>query len=145
MKLKTVRTDIRPKGTVKCGNKRCQVCDYLCPGDTFTSKTTGRNFSINYKLNCNSNNVVFFMCCKVCSFQYVGSTLTKFRLRFNNQKSRLRAHVKLSDCNEERDDLLYKQFEEGQWAYRLRHLKPHGLNESDFSFNQNRATRVKGS
>ena len=169
-KLKMMRTGDRPKGTVKCGNERCQVCDYLCPGDTFTSKNTGRNFSINYELNCNSNNVVYLMCCKVCGIQYVGSTSTKFRLRFNNHKSRLRAHVKLSDSNKERDDLIYKHFnspghnglvdvsiklidkvveetklqdKEGQWAYRLKTLHPHGLNESDFFFSQNRGTRVR--
>ena len=70
-KLKTEHTGKRPKGTVKCGQESCQVCNYLCPGDTFTSKTTGHNFSINYDLNCNSNNVVYLMCCKVCGIQNV--------------------------------------------------------------------------
>ena len=44
---------------------------------------------INYQLDCNSNNVVYLLTCKVCGLQYVGSTSTKFRLRFNNhmQKS----------------------------------------------------------
>ena len=100
------------------------------------------------------------MCCKVCSIQYVGSTSTKFRLRFNNHKSRLRDHVKHSDSNKERDDLFHKYFnspghnglvdvsiklidkvveetklqdKEGQWAYRLKSLHPHGLDECTFS------------
>ena len=36
------------------------------------------------------------------------------------------------------DDLLAK---EGQWVYRLRSLKPDGLNESDFFFGHNRGER----
>ena len=92
------------------------------------------------------------------------------KTRFNNHKSRLRAHVNLSDSNKERDDLIYKHFnspghnglvdvsirlidrvaeetklqdKEGQWAYRLKTLQPHGRNESDFFFSQNRGTRVR--
>ena len=40
---------------------------------------------ITLTLNCNSGNVVYLNTCKKCSLQYVGSTITKFRLRFNNQ------------------------------------------------------------
>ena len=37
-------------------------------------------------LDCNSKNVVYLITCKTCSKQYVGSTVTKFRTRFNNYK-----------------------------------------------------------
>ena len=39
-----------------------------------------------------------------------------------------------------KDDLLA---EEEQWSYRLRSLKPDGLSESDFFFDQNRGERSR--
>ena len=41
---------------------------------------------------------------------YVGSTTTKFRLRFNNHKSRVRAHSTMSAANKAKDDTIYKHF-----------------------------------
>ena len=46
----------------------------------------------------------------VCHAQYVGSTTTKFRLRFNNHKARFRAHSRLSFEGRNKDDLLYRHF-----------------------------------
>ena len=144
------------RGTKKCSNNRCAVCDYLIQGDSFSSKVTGTSYSINHRLDCNSRNVVYLVSCKVRGLQYVGSTTTKFRLRLNNHKSWLRAHSKMSDANKVGDDLIYRHFysqghhglqdvtiqlidrvnakedliiKEGQWGYRLRSLRPDGLNE----------------
>ena len=39
--LRTTSMEDKPKGTVKCGNRRCQVCEHLKTGDSFTSKRTG--------------------------------------------------------------------------------------------------------
>ena len=103
--------------------------------------------------------------------QYVGSTTTKFRLRFNNHKVRFRAHSGLSFEGRNKDDLLYRHFfgpghhgledvsiqlidrgsgeesalrdKEGQWAYRLNCIQPQGLNISDFFYSQNRSTRSR--
>ena len=171
-KLKSSDSEDKPKGTVKCGDRRCHVCKHLKIGESFTSKITGKRYSINFKLNCNSTNVVYLLSCKVCGVQYVGSTTTRFRLRFNNHKSRIRAHARLSLDDKSRDDLIYQHFNgqthngikdldiqlidqvnderdlldrEGQWAYRLKCVKPHGLNESDFFFSQNKSSRVRKS
>ena len=38
-------------------------------------------------LNCGSSGVVYLLGCKVCGKQYVGSTFTSFRARYNNYKS----------------------------------------------------------
>ena len=168
-KLGSQHTERGCSGTKKCDNRRCQVCKFLKPGDRFSSKSTGKGYSINHQLNCNSTNVVYLISCKVCQKQYVGSTTTKFRLRFNNHKSRLRAHSGLSIANKAKDDMVYRHFfspghhgledvsvqlidrvadesslldKEGQWAYRLGTIKPQGLNESDFFFSQNRGNRV---
>ena len=50
------------------------------------------------------------MTCKKCALQCVGSTITKFRLRFNNHKSRIRKHEMLGQAEELADDLLYRHF-----------------------------------
>ena len=156
-------------GTLKCGSNRCQICTFLCVGRTFRSKTNGKEFRINYNLNCNSKNVVYLITCKVCGIQYVGSTTTTFRSRFNNHRSRINAHLKLSSENKRNDDFLYQHFhssghlglshltiqlidramgerelrkKEGQWMYRLGTLRPQGLNEDDGFYAQNRKTRA---
>ncbi|KAJ8037537.1 hypothetical protein HOLleu_18374 [Holothuria leucospilota] len=171
-KLKPANAENTPLGTVKCGDRRCLVCEFLKTGDSFTSKGTNKSYTINFELNCNSSNVVYLLTCKVCDIQYVGSTSTKFRLRFNNHKSRIKAHTRMSSDEKLRDDLIYQHFhslghngledlsvqlidrvdyekdlldKEGQWAYRLKCIKPHGLNENDFFFSQNRSTRCRKS
>ena len=37
-------------GTSKCESNRYQICNFLCVGRTFHSKTNGKEFRINYKL-----------------------------------------------------------------------------------------------
>ena len=100
----------------------------------------------------------------------MGSTTARSRLRFKNHKSRIRAHARLSVNDKSKDDLIYQHFHgpahsgindlhiqlidrvndekdlldrEGQWAYRLKSVKPHGLNENDFFFSQNKSSRVR--
>ena len=78
-------------------------------------------------------------------------------------------HVNLSSGNKEKDDALYRHFhshrhfglehmsiqlidwvkgerelrdKEGQWIYKLRNLIPHGLNDSDGFYGQNKKTRM---
>ena len=85
-----VRAKLRPlynsnrgtKGSMHCKSNRCDVCSYVVPSSSFTSHTTKRSYSKNYPLDCNSNNVMYLLTCKVCGLQYVGSTSTKFRLGF---------------------------------------------------------------
>ena len=65
------------------------VCNYLEASGTFSNKNASKEYEIRKgALNCNSTNVIYLMQCKVCSLQYVGSTKTKFRYRFNNYKSK---------------------------------------------------------
>ena len=160
------------KGTWKCNSNRClncQICNFLCLGRVFQSNKTGKEFTINYNLNCNSNTVVYLITCKKCGIQYVSSTTTAFRTRFNNHKSRVNAHVSLSSGNKEKDDARYRHFhsqghfglehmsiqlidwvkgerelrdKEGQWIYKLRTLIPHGLNDNDGFYGQNKKTRM---
>ena len=97
-------------GTLKCTSKNCQICNFLCLGDTFCSNKNGKEFKINYNLDCNCSNVIYLINCTKCKVQYVGSTTTRFRTRFNNHKSRVNAHVNLSLNQKGKDDLIYRHF-----------------------------------
>lgn len=159
-----LKTPVTVKGCGRCGDRRCRVCDFLDEGICFKSRVTGRDFVINFKLDCNSDHVVYLLSCAMCQMQYVGSTINKFRTRFNNHKSRINAHRGLSSENKLKDDVIYRHFNqadhhglsdvrirlidkcsseeylrdrEAQWAYRLRCIYPLGLNSDDFFCSRN--------
>ena len=47
-KLRATSVEDKPKaGTVKCGDRRCQVCEHLKTGDSFISKRTERNILLS--------------------------------------------------------------------------------------------------
>ena len=46
-KLKSSDSEDKPKGPVKCGDRRCHVCEHLKIGESFTSKITGKRYFIN--------------------------------------------------------------------------------------------------
>ena len=75
------------KGCSRCGKSRCQVCHVMSNSEHFHSNVDSREYRINYSFNCDSSNVVYLLECTVCGVQYVGSTCTPFRLRFNNYKA----------------------------------------------------------
>ena len=75
------------KGCFRCGKSRCQVCKFMSEGDKFVCHVTGKEYNINSRFDCDSSGVVYSLGCKVCGMQYVGSTYTSFRTRFNNFKS----------------------------------------------------------
>ena len=78
-----------------CEKRNCLVDKFLDTSGTFTNASGNRIFNIRKgSLHCNSKFVVYLLRCKVCSKQYVGSTITKFRERFNNYKSQFRKYVK---------------------------------------------------
>ena len=159
-----ITTPVNDKGCYRCGDRRCRVCDFLVESKDFKSTVTGDNFVINFNVDCNSDHVVYLLSCARCEMQYVGSTITKFRTRFNNHKSRLNAHKRLTTENKVKDDCIYRHFNqpdhqgladvrvrlidkcrnvtvlrdrEAQWAYRLRSIHPLGLNSDDFFCSRN--------
>ena len=77
-----------------CGRRNCQVCKFMTGGDTFGNKEGTRTFNLRKGiLNCNSKYVVYKLQCKTCQSQYIGSTITPFRHRFNNYKSQFRTFL----------------------------------------------------
>ena len=73
----------RIDGTLKCTSKNCSICKFLYLGNTFCSSKNGKEIKINYNLDCNCSNVIYLITCKKYKVQYVGSTTTRFRTRFN--------------------------------------------------------------
>ena len=73
----------------KCGKNRCKICDIVTVGGKFKSNAEGRSFRINHRFDCDSEGIIYLISCNSCGLQYVGSTITSFRLRFNNHKSSL--------------------------------------------------------
>ena len=76
----------RKRGSYKCGNLRCLICNNIEETDTFTSTVTGEYFKINHHLRCNDKCLIYLLTCKVCKKQYTGKTVDRFRLRWNNYK-----------------------------------------------------------
>ena len=77
------------------GRSDCQVCKLLVHSDKFSNKTETRSYNLRKgSLHCNSKNVIYLMTCQTCQKQYIGSTVTKFRERVNNYKSKFRLYYK---------------------------------------------------
>ena len=83
-------------GLEPCGKGTYQVCDHILTTNTFTTKACGEVFKIESRpLNCDSEKVLYFLRCKIWDdTPYIGKAKTKFRLRFNNYKSKHRSFRK---------------------------------------------------
>ena len=74
-------------------NRSCVVCDSVKDTAKFKKAESEETFDIlKGPVDCNANNVICLFECKKCQFKfpYVGSAVTRFRLRFNNYKSTYR-------------------------------------------------------
>ena len=139
------------RGCFKCGNVRCQVCSFMSEGSSFKCNASGRKYYINSNFTCDSSAVVYLLGCKVFGKQYVGSTSTSFRAKFNNYKSASRKfsggvlvrqaelfrqfteaghHGLLEDVSFQIIDRIFRasRHKEGFWQFRLQSFMPEGLN-----------------
>ena len=55
---------------------------------------SGRSFCINFLFDCDSEGMIYLISCRKCKRNYVGSTITSFRKRFNNHKSNISRYGK---------------------------------------------------
>ena len=78
---------VREKGCGKCGKSSCETCHNIRTTDCFNSYVTKANYKINHKFDCDSKCVIYLLSCRVCNLQYVGSTVVKFRFRWNNYRN----------------------------------------------------------
>ena len=82
----------------KCGKSKCEVCLNIQETDAFTS--TGENFKINRKLNCDDDCLIYLLTCKCCAKQYVGKTTDEFRFRWNKYKRNNRENARNEACTQ---------------------------------------------
>ena len=86
-----LKVEFKPGACVGCERPNCLIDDFLDTSGVFSNAKGDRIFNIRKgMLNCNSKYVVYLLRCKTCNKQYVGSTVTKFRIRFNNYKSQFK-------------------------------------------------------
>ena len=139
-----------------CCRKNCDICNILYPSNKFRSTVTGEEYKMNFHFNCNSICVVYLLTCKICAKQYTGSTITKFRSRFNQYKSNIKlygegrryfVHEKLiehfysQNHHGTHGDMIvqiinqcdpnYQEKRENVWIHKLKTLYPDGLNQSE--------------
>ena len=98
LKNNLVRAKIQPleekvKEMFCCGKTRCKVC-HVETGRTFVGCVDKRSFQINHGFDCDSCGVIYLITCEKCGKQYVGSTITSFRMRVNNHRSSLNRYGK---------------------------------------------------
>jgi len=141
-------------GCLKC-NKKCDLCKkFLIQASKFQSSATGRQYPIQQKLSCSSQNVIYLATCTKCNLQYVGSTSTEFKVRFRNHKSNMLKNKRTCELaihfnNSEHDIsqitfIIIEQIRsfvnslhldqllltrEAYWTAQLFTLHPHGLNK----------------
>ena len=136
----------------------CQVCDHIITTNTFITKACGEAFKIQSgTLNYNSEKVLYLLRYKICDdTPYVGNAKTKFRLQFNNYKSKHRSFRKgkqnvpqkrfhshfVQDCHKGIGDwevILFEKCEthkklkerETFWQHKLKTFYPFSLNEKE--------------
>ena len=155
VKAKSRGTVESVKGLFCCGKARCKVCRFVKTDSTFKSTVEGRSSHINHSFECDSSGVAYLITCK-CSKQYIRSTITPYRIRFNNRKSSLNRfgrgqrgicgehlypHFYVEDCLRLQDviveikditDVRKPTERESFWIEKLKCFIPLGLNVKEF-------------
>ena len=70
-----------------CNKSRCQTCLNVDNTDFFQSFVKKESYKINHKFDCDSRCIIYLFSCKTCRLRYVGSTVERFRFRWNNYKN----------------------------------------------------------
>ena len=154
VRAKLSNVEIRGRSE-SCEKGNCQVRDFICDTDNFSTKSCGKTFKIQSGvLKFNSKKVVYLLKCRICwEAPYVGKAKTKFRARFNNYKSAHRSYRKKRKVSQQRfhehygqhshngiDDWqftlieqceIYKQLKEKEtfWQHKFKTFYPYGLHE----------------
>ena len=77
---------LREKESLFCGKIMCETCFNIKETNTFISFVTKKVYKIQHHFHCDSRCIVYLLFCKVCSSEYIGSTVGRFCLRWNNSK-----------------------------------------------------------
>ena len=132
------------------GDECCKCCKHMQHSSSYTSKVTGKQYTIFCTVNCKSANVIYILECSVCGLQYVGDSKQPFHKRLNGHRSDLtkkpflpvsqysrRSDHSLEDFNRMKiliieQNCLWSGFQrenrERFWIKELRVLHPDGIN-----------------
>jgi len=77
----------KPATVSKCGDKRCECCNYLYLGNNYIFKNTKTQFTLKSPMSCDSSNLIYVVICPTCGEEYIGETGR------NNTKLRDRVRV----------------------------------------------------
>ena len=91
-KLKIRDSNDEENGIYKCGNINSDICNVSYLGNEFQSAVTEKRYHTNFKFDCNNINLIYLLTCKRCRKQYIGFTVTKFHMRFNQYKSNIKLY-----------------------------------------------------
>ena len=132
------------------GGRGCKVCEQkqLDESPVFTAHLQRKDFSISEDYSCKSQNVIYLISCRCCSFQYVGRTTGPLRTRCCGHRRSLRTKkgpvhlIKHFTKVHKSSDMIIKPIEtvignsleeknqrEDYWIKEIGTLYPYGLNE----------------
>jgi hypothetical protein len=74
-------------GCGPCNSNRCLTCDIVPKCHNFSGSVYDQTYSINSKMDCNSQNIIYLYTCKLCDKQYVGETGNSLRVRNNQHRT----------------------------------------------------------
>ena len=72
-----------------CGHSNSDICKIFEKEISLEKTVTKKKYLINFPFDYNNYCVVYLLTCWVCLKQYVGSTVARFSLRFNQYKSNI--------------------------------------------------------
>ena len=101
VRAKLPEINIQYGSSCRCERKRCCVCKFIPETSTFYDKDLENKCTITGGcLNCNSRNVVYLVQCRTCDTQYVGSSTTTFRFRFDNYRCCRRKYISIQSVSQ---------------------------------------------
>lgn len=141
-----------PIGFYKCGH--CAQCSNSTNAKHFSHPMTGKSFSINSFINCNSTHVIYLLKCP-CGLVYIGQTKRQLKIRISEHKTAIRTKnatyamarhymeanhgspaslkfwgIEKISLPPRGGDIVNKLLcREAYWIYTLNTLEPNGLNE----------------
>lgn len=111
-------------GSRRCHRQRCEPCkDAL---DRKNVSINGQTRTIRGSNTCDTNWIVYGLCCTACDLWYIGKTLTPFKTRWSNHKSKLKKNIEAFRNNGER--ALWDLRKEGKVEdyHLVKHFCEHG-------------------
>jgi len=61
-------------GVFKCGDPRCECCEALLLGKSYTFKNVKKEFKLKTRMTCSSSNLIYVAICPTCGEEYIGET-----------------------------------------------------------------------